>query len=86
MTIIESTSLVQTRANRYNIFIAKDLLPILFNNKMKFSHDSVCLFLELGHSANVGREILILIESIVDLQFQNANLLLPVLISLKISQ
>ena len=34
MMIIESTSLVQTHANRYNIFIAKDLLPLLFKNKI----------------------------------------------------
>ena len=54
MMIIESTSLVQTHANRYNIFIAKDLLPLLFNNKMRFSHESVCFLLELDHSVNVG--------------------------------
>ena len=34
--------------------IAKDLLPLLFDNKMRFSRESVCLLLELGHFTNVG--------------------------------
>ena len=90
--IIESISLVQTHPNRYNIFIAKDLLPLLFNNKMRFSH--VCLSfvgMELGHSANVGHVIRNFdfnwINSLsLFKDFENANIFFLALISLKISQ
>ena len=88
--IIESTSLVQTYANRYNIFIAKDLLPLLF--KMRFSHECLSFVgMELGHSANVGHVIRNFgfnwINSLsLFTDFENANIFFLALISLKISQ